>query len=227
MTSSARPARARRTDAGTGRAHAGSRKWLQIAVSRCPGLLQPPALAPLDWLSPVAAERFAEYADGAFLHRLGLSHLRPALAAFWPAGGPRWDGLARFDGGGVVLVEAKAHLREFLGAGSSASPPALSRISATLARTRAALGADDRSDWARVLYQYANRLAHLLWLREQGVEAHLLLVGFLGDRARGGPATAEAWQAAYLVADHALGLPAAHALKRCIHHVHPDVAALT
>lgn len=208
----------------------GSQKWLQIAVEQAPAALQPARLPALDWLSPRAADAHAEYMDGDFLRRLGLPGLVPSLAAFWPVGGPRWDGLARA-GKAVVLVEAKAHLREALSTPCAATAPASrARIAAALAAAKAGLGADERSDWMRCFYQYANRLAHLWWLHRQGVAAHLLLVGFVGDRmvgrAGGGPDRGSEWQALYLAADHALGLSAAHPMARFIHHVHPDVTTL-
>ncbi len=188
-------------------------------------MVQPPEWPLLEWRSPLPGDDFAEYMDSSFLRLLGLDHLVPELADFWPRSGPRWDGLAVFPGG-VVLVEAKAHVPELLSSPSDASPASLARIAASLTRVRSALGADDRSDWARVLYQYANRLAHLWFLRENGVDARLLFVDFIADADRRGPASAETWTAAYQVADHALGLPGAHALRGAIAHLHPDVRAI-
>lgn len=202
----------------------GSLKWLQRAVACRPDLLQPAALPPLVWVSPLAGDDFAEYRDAAFLARLGLGHLAPALAGFWPRRGPQWDALARFDGG-VVLVEAKAHLPEFESPPSAAGPTSRARIAQAFAQVQEGLGLAP-SDWSQRFYQYANRLAHLWWLRAQGVEAHLLLAGFLGDTDLAGPATPEPWRAAYARADATLGLPSGHALAPFVHHVFPPVAAL-
>jgi hypothetical protein len=206
-------------------AERGSQRWLQQAVESAPALLQPPRWPALEWRSPRRTDDFAEYMDAGFLEVLGLGHLGPALAGFWPRSGPRWDGLAVFPGG-VVLVEAKAHIAEAISTPCAAGPDSARMIADSLMRAKRALGADDRSDWTRVLYQYANRLAHLWFLREQGVDARLLFVDFLNDAERGGPAHAESWAAAYAMADHALGLPAAHPLRGAIAHVHPDVRAI-
>lgn len=206
-------------------AERGSQCWLQQAVESAPALLQPPRWPVLEWRSPSRADDYAEYMDAGFLHVLGLAHLAPALAEFWPRSGPRWDGLAVFEGG-VVLVEAKARVAEAISTPCAAGPASARRIADSLSRAKQALGADDRSDWTRVLYQYANRLAHLWFLREHGIDARLLFVDFLNDAERGGPAHAESWAAAYAMADHALGLPAAHPLRSAIAHVHPDVRAL-
>ena len=201
----------------------GSQKWLQHLVALAPERLQPPGIAPLDWVSPLADDDFAEYRDGDFLHRLGLGRLALALGRFWPRGGPVWDGLARA-GEAVVLVEAKSHLAE------AHSPPCAARssasrqrIAAALEAARVGLGAAPGTEWTQHFYQYANRLAHLWWLREQGVEAHLLLIGFLGDAEMGGPDQAGQWNALYARADAALGLAVQHPLRAAVHHLHPDM----
>ena len=170
----------------------GSQKWLQHLVAHAPVCLQPPGLAPLHWLSPLAEDDHAEYRDGDFLIRLGLAHLVPGLAAFWPQGGPVWDGLARA-GDQVVLVEAKSHLGEARSSPCAARAPASrQRIATAFAQVQAGLGAAAGADWMRQFYQYANRLAHLWWLHRQGVQAHLMLLGFLGDAEMRGPAAAAA-----------------------------------
>ena len=202
----------------------GSLKWMQRAVNAAPHRLQPARLPPLTWVSPLAADGFAEYRDGAFLHRLGLAPLAPALAAFWPARGPQWDGLATFPGG-VVLAEAKAHLREFDTPPSAAGPASARRIAKAFAQVQAALGVTLSAPWERRFYQYANRLAHLWWLRDQGINAHLLLVGFLNDPDLNGPAGAEAWHSALASADAELGLTP-NPLASAIHGLHPDVRDL-
>jgi len=205
----------------------GSLKWLQRAVARRPDLLGVPALGPVTWLSPLRSDDYAEYRDAAFLDLLGLGALHPALADFWPRGGPQWDALGRA-GPAVVLVEAKAHLREFMTTPSQAAPPSLRKIRAAFSAIQADLGIDPPSDWSRIFYQYANRLAHLWWLRRQGVEAHLLFVSFLGDDTPGieGPVRHETWEAAFALADHALGLPARHRLSAFVHHAMPGVDGL-
>jgi len=200
--------------------------WLQRAVAHAPERVQPPCLPVLDWRSPLAGDGFAEYRDAAFLHRLGLAHLAPALADFWPRGGPAWDGLARA-GDRVVLVEAKAHLREAVSSPCmAASPTSRTRIAAALNAARDGLGGTPGPDWMASFYQFGNRLAHLWWLHEQGVAAELLLVGFTGDAAFGIPPTAADWQGQHRAMLAALGLPERHRLHERVHAVHPDVSGL-
>ena len=205
----------------------GSLKWLQRAVERRPDLLALPGLPDIRWLSPLRADDFAEYRDAAFLERLGRGHLAPELATFWPRGGPQWDALG-LAGDRPVLVEAKAHVGEFLSPASQAGPASQARIEAAFAAVQADLGALPRADWTRVFYQYANRLAHLWWLHRQGVAAQLCFVSFRGEADPGiaGPEHAETWEAVFALADHVLGLPARHRLSRHIHHLTPPVAAL-
>jgi hypothetical protein len=83
------------------------------------------------------------------------------------------------------------------------------------------------TDWCESFYQYTNRLAHLWWLRKQGVAAELLFVSFIGDDDMNGPRHAETWRAAFATTDYALGLPTRCVLTRHVHHIMPDVANLT
>ncbi|MBL9048975.1 MAG: hypothetical protein JNK19_02555 [Tabrizicola sp.] len=200
----------------------GSLKWIQQAVAWCPELLQPPGLPAITWLSPLRQDGFAEYRDAAFLERLGLTHLSGSLKDFWPKGGPQWDALG-LTSRGPVLVEAKAHLREFFSPGTMASAASRARIEAAFREVQQDLGLKPRASWADVYYQYANRLAFLWWLHKQGVAAELVFVSFLNDRDIGGPESAETWHAAFAGADHVLGLPARHRLAAHVHHVMPDV----
>ncbi|WP_198571726.1 hypothetical protein [Pelagovum pacificum] len=201
----------------------GSQKWLQTFVENHPEALNPRSLRPLTWVSPVRSDRFREYRDGPFLERIGLAHLTEPLADFWPIRGAVWDGLA-LAGEQPVLVEAKAHVAEFLSSPSGAvSEASKAQIAAALAQCKLGLKADDRSDWSRCFYQYANRLTHLWWLHQHGISAHLLFVNFVGDKDMGGPEDVAPWHAIEKAADYALGLPKTHPLSRFVHHVHPDV----
>jgi hypothetical protein len=203
----------------------GSLKWLQLAVNRRPDLLLHPATGPVGWLSPLKADGYAEYRDHAFLRLIGYEHLSDDLAAFWPARGPQWDALG-MAGETVVLVEAKAHIAEMLSSPCAAGTASLARIKAALDSVRLTLGARAGADWSTSFYQLANRLAHLYFLRRCGVDARLLLVGFVGDRDMGGPRSAAEWNVAYQVANYAMGLSPTHALSPFIHHIHPDTAIL-
>jgi hypothetical protein len=200
----------------------GSLKWIQIAVTRHPELLQPSGVGRIKWVSPVADDEMAEYRDAAFLERLGLGHLAASLSTYWPVRGPQWDALGIADGK-PVLVEAKAHLNEFESPGTKAGPASMAKISASLDLVRADLGVTGGADWSQTYYQFTNRIAHLWWLRRNGVDAHFLFVNFINDTDMRGPSTADAWDAAFQRACLTLGLPARHGLSDAVHHVEPDV----
>lgn len=209
----------------------GSLRWIQTAVAEGWNSLDQPILKSLsgakciEWRSPIAGDDFAEYRDGDFLDRVGLPHLRSALKDFWPDRGPQWDALGVSDLQHVILVEAKAHVAEMCSPGTSAGPASLARISRALDGCAEQLGAKEgRAHWTEHFYQLANRIAHLHFLRENGVPAYLVLVNFLNDQDMDGPTTQEAWEAAYQVAFHVMGLPKRHAMSRYILHVFPDVS---
>ncbi len=203
----------------------GSLKWLQKAIEQGGAMLRPAALPDIRWVSPLREDQFAEYRDSAFLERIGQGHLAQALAEFWPRGGPQWDALG-LAGDKPVLVEAKAHVREFFSPASQASEASLTKISASLQDVAARLGARPGADWSKVFFQYANRMAHLDFLRRNGVDAHLLFVSFLNDADMKGPCHIAEWHVAFEAANYTLGLPTRHSLQRYVHHVYPDVSLL-
>lgn len=212
----------------------GSLKWIQLAVNSRAHSFERPILDALpnanriEWRSPLKSDQYAEYRDRAFLEVLDLAHLAKPLADFWPVGGPQWDALGVTDAGQVIMVEAKAHIGEFCTPASQASAASLDRITTALAQAADAVGASksEAARWHEKFYQYANRLAHLVWLRQQGVDAYLVMANFCGDAEMPGDSTPQAWEAAYHVADYALGIPRRHSFSRYVHHVCPEVALL-
>src|SRR5262245_58926930 len=105
-----------------------SEHWLRVAVNprqpefdRAIGIkFGWPSGEKIKWSSPIHADDYAEYYDDAFLKRLELDNLSVPLKTFWPASGPRWDGLARTESNKVLLVEAKAYIEEAVDYGSRA-----------------------------------------------------------------------------------------------------------
>lgn len=201
-----------------GRAYKGSQLQMQIYVNRrrdelnqavCESL---PALADAEvsWVAPLEADGFVEPRDSAFLAAVEQSRLADNLATFWPKGGPVWDGLAavRIEGSpaGVLLVEGKAYPGEMKSSCSATDPDSLSMIENALAATRDALAFDgDNSQWMFGYYQLANRLAHMVWLRRQGVPAWLVFLLFTDDV--GHVATSEEeWRSSIADVESALGV---------------------
>ena len=196
----------------------GSQRWLQIAVNRCPGVIDSAIANALDlcpgeeieWLSPLESDCFAEYRDAQFLEHLGVSLDCRPLKDFWPSKGPQWDGLARTSRGRLLLLEAKANIPEFDSTPTGATGKSLKKIKKALAKTRGFLKVKSRTDWSQCFYQYANRLAHLYLLKElNGLDAFLVFVYFVDDRTRlpdEDPVSREGWAAAVSLATKHLGI---------------------
>ena len=212
----------------------GSQRWLQVAVNRCPGVIdsriQNTGIELDDsivWTSPLENDELAEYRDATFLQRLGVSlHMR-GLVDFWPKSGPQWDALAR-SGDSVLLIEAKANIREFNGSPCGAKDPkSLAKIREALKETRAFLNVESDTDWTRCFYQYANRLAHLYLLRELNrCNAYLVFVYFVNDQTHE-PVSRDGWGSAVSLAKTHLGLPRSEWLSRYVKDVYIDTADLS
>ena len=197
----------------------GSQHWLQVAVNRCPDIIDG-AIADavglasgetIEWVSPLEDDGFREYRDQPFLDRLGITLGARPLGESWPPRGPRWDGLARTSGRRCVLVETKANIPEFNSVPSRAAPASLQKIQAAFAETKAFLRIRSETDWSRCFYQYANRIAHLYLLRELNkIDAILVFLYFVGDDTVPGrePVSREGWRAAISLANRHLGLRA-------------------
>jgi hypothetical protein len=201
-----------------GAAFAGSQLQVQLWVNERPDTLRAAVgdqfddldAAAIRWVSPLRAERFSEYQDREFLQAVGLGHLGQQLSAFWPAGGPVWDGLGIVEDGdmpGVVLLEGKSYPDELYGRGCQAGPRSRAKIVNALAATQAWLGVDRSPEaWCGPLYQTANRLAHLYWLSQVvGVPAWFVHLLFTADPRS--PTTHETSRAAIHAAERELGLP--------------------
>lgn len=194
------------------RADRGSQRWLQDFVARQDRRLEEPILSEtkaqsIEWLSPLKDDDFAEYRDASFLELVGLGQFADSLGQFWPQRGPVWDGLAITNTGTVILVEAKAHIGEMDSSLAATSERSISLINRSLSATAEALGSEMTPAWTEGLYQYANRLAHLHFIRSiKGADAALVFVYFTGDADAGGPDSPEEWSAAVGRTRASLGL---------------------
>jgi hypothetical protein len=167
----------------------------------------------IEWVSPIAADSFAEYYDQSFIDRLGIANLAVPLDVFWSAGGPRWDGLAKTASGKRIVVEAKAYIEEAVHHGTRASDPgARKRIEERLAEARDAFKANsDPKRWMTPFYQYTNRLAHLYFLRHlNNIDAYLLFIYFSNAPDVPSPCTAGEWRGAERLISKCLGLRPQH-----------------
>jgi hypothetical protein len=210
-----------------GPAARGSQLQIQIYVNRRHDELTAAALtalptlaeqaAKISWVAPLASSGFSEPRDRDFLAAVGLEDRAESLAKFWPLGGPVWDALAivklRSGDKGVILAEGKSYPREMRTAGgcTATAERSIEMIREGLRVTQQWLGVSATPEtWMGPLYQHANRLAHLYWLREvEGVEAwfcHLLVLDDPTHHAAG----AGEWSDAVREAEHELGLGGRH-----------------
>ena len=193
-----------------------SEHWLRVAVDEHSAKLNP-LIADLfdwgnedriEWLSPIASDEYAEYFDEEFLTRLGLKHLKVPLREFWPRSGPRWDGLAKTKSGKLILIEAKAHIGEAVTFHSKAKSDTLEQIDRALSATKKGFRASEAAPWGSPFYQYANRLAHLYFLRQlNAIDAYLVFLYFSDapDVPKPPPSEAE-WKGAIELTEKCLGL---------------------
>ena len=202
-----------------GRAFAGSQRQIQTYVNEHSAELSEAvrhslSFGPIEieWVSPLSARGYVEYQDGDFLRVLGLDNLTNQLREFWPSGGPCWDALARiaFSDGrrGCILVEAKSHEKEIEGNGCGATDASLQQILRALCKTKEWLEVSPAADWTGKLYQSANRLAHLYFLRKiAGIDAYLLNVYFMNDSHwQNSAKTVQEWKPAIQDVQRRLGL---------------------
>lgn len=192
-----------------------SEHWMRVAANEKRRLLDASVVSTfrwneseaIQWLSPIKEDGFAEYFDSAFLKRLDLPDLRVPLSRFWPARGPRWDGLAKTQSGKVLLVEAKAHIEEAVDYRSKAKGKALKKIRNSLSEAKAAYKAVKDAPWEEPFYQYANRLAHLYFLHKvNGLDAYLLFLYFADAPDVPFPASVSEWKGAIRTTEKCLGL---------------------
>lgn len=210
----------------------GSLMYVQRLVSQRPDLLERHLRdagailsgVHVEWVSPRKDDDWAEYRDASFLRRIGHPELVDALREFWPARGPQWDALG-VAGDTVLLVEAKAHVGELASSCAARSGDSLERIASSLAVARKAFGAREDADWLAGYYQLANRLAHLWFLREHGIDARLVLLQFTGETRMPTSSAREAYDAAFAAAAAHLGF-ADRAMPSDVVHVHVDVDEL-
>jgi hypothetical protein len=210
------PRSAKRVD-DLGRAFAGSQLQLQIYANRRAGEINDSIgraigldATSFEWVSPREDAAFREYRDSEFLRRLGYDNLLAELRTFWPARGPRWDGLLRC-GRSIILVEAKSYPGEVRGRGCMAGDrlDSRNRIISALAETATYLRVPMSDVWLGSLYQYANRLANAAFLRRQGIDAFLCNVCFTDDPNPGRRTSVVQWRQSIVDLKTEIGFAAA------------------
>jgi len=197
------------------KASKGSQKWIQLLVNERRDIFAaelaahlPRGLAEnIEWLSPLKNDDYAEYRDVSFLNRLGIRNPKVALRNFWPNRGPQWDALGKAgDDGPYFLVEAKANIPEIVSCCEAKSERSRKLIRSSLQRTPECLGCKPLLDWMTGFYQYANRLAHLYYLRALNkLDARLVFVYFVNDDTHMATSL-DQWEAALTLQKKLMGI---------------------
>ncbi|MBL8869640.1 MAG: hypothetical protein JNK90_07585 [Planctomycetaceae bacterium] len=206
----------------------GSQYWLQKLA--CPNSILTNSISSaigvtpesLEWLSPLPTDEYAEYRDEDFINLLGIELHKP-LKEFWPRNGPQWDGLAR-SGSKLILIEAKAHLDELASPRCGAKQKSYERITRSLLETQLYMSATPKIEWTGTGYQYANRLAHLYFLRcLNNINAQMVFVNFANDPTVTNPVSECEWEGAIRFMNVLLGMRR-NRLSKFIHHIVIDVS---
>jgi hypothetical protein len=172
----------------------------------------------IEWLSvPTKDGKEREFQGINFLPSDVLAALKQAWREFWPSTGRKqsWDAVARA-GEVWFLVEAKANHPEFCSPGTGAEGKSRKQIERSLNRTKKSLGVHRYFSWIDSYYQYANRLATLAFLQDNGIDARLVFIYFVGDRFPDGtpcPESERKWRRLIEARRLTLGLPTRHRLS--------------
>ena len=191
-----------------------------------------PGVLDVEWLSPLKDDCYAEYrgtrskkgGDCAFLDILGLSLEKVPLKNFWPDLGPQWDALGKYDEEYYFIVESKAYPNEMKGS-CGAEEVSRQKITRSLDCVKMYLGVQHDNDWLNNYYQYANRIAHLYYLRVLNqAPSYLVFINFINDPDE--PTSLTEWNKRIPMVHKYLGLESGNNLKEYILDVFIDVNLL-
>ena len=208
----------------------GSLKDIQILINNRKEILDKKLSEALEqkinitWKSPIKEDQYAEYRDEDFLRILDIeSKINSPLEKFWPKRGPQWDALG-IDDEKIFLVEAKANLPEVVSPPTVAEKESKSKILDSFSELKEYLNINNTIDWSGTFYQYANRIAHLYFLRVlNGINAYLVNIYFINDNSVAGLKSIDEWRGALTIIKHYLGIPKKNKLEKYMIDIFIDV----
>jgi hypothetical protein len=144
----------------------------------------------------------SEYTTLDFLENLGLdpSGENQKYFEYWPSTGEpqHWDLIGKTADGYIVLVEAKAHIKELISSTGASPRGSLPKIENAFALVRTRIGVTDSSPWTKNYYQLANHIFTCWYLNEiRKIPTVLLNVYFIEDERPDGyvcPQTVREWE---------------------------------
>ncbi|TYS48652.1 hypothetical protein [Bacillus infantis] len=168
----------------------------------------------INWKSPLAHENYKEYQDD-FLQLYyddedECKKSKRFIRDHWAKNGPVWDGIGLVEGitrKGLIMVEAKSHLRETHSKIKATSLQSISQITETIASTQELFGSTTPiTPWLKEYYQLANRFAYLYLLNQElHIPTWLILVQFIDDDTHI-KTSKDQWLTHYQEVFHTLGI---------------------
>jgi len=144
------------------------------------------------------------------------------LNKFWPKNGPQWDALGKSNDK-YFIVEAKANIPELKSPGTEASEKSIKLIEKSLNDVKKYLNVDSSYNWMGMYYQYANRIAHLYYLRVlNNLDAFLIFIYFLNDSSVNGPKSINEWENEIIELQKKIGLKNDNILSNYIFDIFVD-----
>ncbi|WP_203289447.1 hypothetical protein [Metabacillus sp. cB07] len=162
------------------------------------------------WKSPLKELAYKEFRNELLELEDSWTINKDLLKEYWPAMGPQWDGIAIVEGKdgkkGLLLVEAKAHIKEMR---SQIQAKGESRllIEKTINEVKNYFHSSEPLDtWINQYYQLSNRLAFLYILNQKmEIPAWLVLTNFVDDQSHISTSL-ESWMGHYIEVFDQMGL---------------------
>lgn len=144
---------------------------------------------------------------------------------FWPLGSGihNWDAVGWVDsaeGRELLLVEAKAHVKEIETKCGAKDPESINKIRQAFEDVKKDLKVPEEKDWMRPYYQFTNRVSALYFLKKHDIAAHLLFIYFIDDRSsptRKCPQSIGEWEEILRAQEEHVGITKGHILEDRTH----------
>ena len=179
----------------------GSKFWIQTIINSDMKieLERQIGIGKIDWISPLAKDGYAEYKLNQE-NIIDIIGIPKTFYSFWPSNQPQWDAIGMTEDT-IVLVEAKAHLKELKSSLSATSEESIRLICETMGKVFDESYANgDFIKWKKDYYQLGNRLTFLKIMNDSvsknGKQVKLVLLNMVNDPTYI-PTSEEEWDNSY------------------------------
>lgn len=179
----------------------GSKFWMQTIINSDMKLKLESqiGIGKIKWISPLSKDEYAEYKlnQNDIVELIGISK---ASYSFWPTNQPQWDAIGMTEDT-IVLVEAKAHLKELNSYLSATSEKSKILICETMRSVfDKYYSGGNFEKWTKKHYQLGNRLTFLKMINKlasnSGKQVKLVLLNIVNDPTHI-PTTEDEWKDSY------------------------------